>query len=229
MVMNQPSQPDLIRRVILSYLIAVVALLTLLFLPAGTFAYGEAWVYLTIILIPGFLVLVYLLKNDRSLLARRMKFEEKEPEQKLIIKLAYVPFLASFLIPGFDKRYGWSDAALEMVVIADILVLLGYGIVFLAFRENPYASRIIEVEPGQTTVKSGPYAIVRHPMYFGVLLMFIFSPLALGSYWAIIPAMLILPLIVARIRSEERILARELNEYEEYMQKTRYRLIPYIW
>ena len=113
--------------------------------------------------------------------------------------------------------------------IADILVLAGYVLVFLAFRENRYASRIVEVEQGQTVITSGPYAMVRHPMYLGSLPLFTLTPLALGSFWAMIPAILIIPFIVARIRSEESVLVRDLNGYKEYMQKTRYRLIPGIW
>jgi protein-S-isoprenylcysteine O-methyltransferase Ste14 len=111
----------------------------------------------------------------------------------------------------------------------DILILLGYGIVFLALRENRYASRIIEVEPGQTVIRSGPYAIIRHPMYLGVLPLYTLSSLALGSYWALIPALLMIPFIVARILNEESVLARDLNGYQEYMQKAKYRLIPGIW
>ena len=118
---------------------------------------------------------------------------------------------------------------MSVVVIADILILLGYVIVFLALRENRYASRIIEVEQGQTVISSGPYAIIRHPMYLGALPLYTLSPLALGSYWAMIPAILMIPVIVARIRNEESVLARDLNGYQEYMQRIRYRLIPGVW
>ena len=226
---SQSSQSELIRMVFVRFLGAILVLSAVFFLPAGTFAYWEAWVYLAILFIPMLFVVIYLLKNDRELLARRMKVREREAEQKLIIKLSYIPFLLAFLLPGFDKRFGWSNVPVGVVVLADILVLLGYGIVFLVFRENRYASRIIEVEQEQTVISSGPYAIVRHPMYLGSLLLYILSPLALGSYWAMIPAILIIPIIVARIRNEESVLARDLNGYQEYMQKTRYRLIPGIW
>ena len=226
---SQSSQSELIRMVFVRFLGAILVLSAVFFLPAGTFAYWEAWVYLAILFIPMLFVVIYLLKNDRELLARRMKVREREAEQKLIIKLSYIPFLLAFLLPGFDKRFGWSNVPVGVVVLADILVLLGYGIVFLVFRENRYASRIIEVEQEQTVISSGPYAIVRHPMYLGSLLLYILSPLALGSYWAMIPAILIIPIIVARIRNEESVLVRDLNGYQEYMQKTRYRLIPGIW
>jgi protein-S-isoprenylcysteine O-methyltransferase Ste14 len=199
------------------------------FLPAGTFAYWEAWAYLAILFIPMFFVLRYLLKNEPELLERRMRMREKEAKQKLIIKLSYLYFLLAFLLPGFDKRFEWSNVPVVLVIAADILVLLGYGMIFLVFRENRYASRIIEVEQEQKVISSGPYAIVRHPMYLGVSIMYIFSPLALGSYWAMIPSLLIIPLLVVRIRNEESVLVRELKGYQEYLQKTKYRFFPGIW
>jgi protein-S-isoprenylcysteine O-methyltransferase Ste14 len=223
------SKRKLIRMVLARFLPAIPVLSAMFFLPAGTFAYWEAWIYMAILLIPMFFVFIYLIKNEPDLLARRLKMKEKEAKQNLIIKLSYIPFLIAFLLPGFDKRFGWSNMPPGVVVIADILVLLGYGIFFLVLKENPYASRIVEVEPEQTVIKSGPYAKVRHPMYSGVLLLYIFSPLALGSYWAIIPAIFTIPVIVARILNEEEILVRDLDGYEEYMRKTRYRLIPGIW
>ena len=227
---NSPlSQGELIRLVSTRLIVAIPVLFALFFLPAGTFAYWEAWVYLAILLIPMLLVLIYLLKNDPDLLERRMRIREREAEQKLIVKLSIFYFLLAFLLPGFDQRFGWSNVPVAAVIFADILVLLGYGLFFLVMRENSYASRIIEVEQEQKVIQSGPYAIVRHPMYSGISLMYVLSPLALGSYWAIIPALLIIPILVARIRNEETVLVRELKGYPEYMQKTRYRLIPGIW
>jgi len=226
---NQLPQGKLTKMVSVRLLVFIPLLLAMFFLPAGTFAYWEAWVYLTVLLIPMVLVLIYLLRNDPELLERRMRMREKESEQKLIIKISYLYFLLVFLLPGFDKRLGWSNIPVVVVIVADVLVLVGYGMFFLALRENRYASRIIEVEQEQKVISSGPYAIVRHPMYVGVSLMCIFTPLALGSYWAAIPSLLIIPLLVARIRNEESVLGRELKGYKEYMQKTKYRLIPGIW
>jgi protein-S-isoprenylcysteine O-methyltransferase Ste14 len=226
---SQSSRRELTRRVFVRLLVAIPVLLAVFFIPAGTFAYWQAWVYIAMLLIPTLPVLVYLLKNAPELLARRMRMREREAVQRRIVRLWFIQSILAFLLPGFDRRFGWSSVPTGAVVMADILVLLGYGIVFLAFRENHYASRIIEVEPGQTVIRSGPYAMVRHPMYLGCVLLYIFSPLALGSYWAMIPAMLAVPIIVARIRNEESVLARDLNGYQEYMQKTRYRLVPGIW
>jgi len=227
--MSRISQSELIRMAMIRIVAAIIVLMAIFFLPAGTFAYWEAWAYLAIILGPMFFVLVYLFKNDPDLLARRMRTREKEAEQKRIVNFSLVFFLLAFLIPGFDKRFGWSNMPAGVVFVAEMVVLLGYGIVFLVFRENRYASHVIEVEQGQTVISSGPYAIVRHPMYLGVLLMYLLSPLALGSYWAAIPAVLLVPIFVARIWNEESVLTRELKGYSEYKGKTRYRLIPGIW
>jgi len=199
------------------------------FLPAGTLNYWEAWVYLALLFTPMFFVMQYLMKNDPALLERRMRTREKASEQSLIIKLSYVYFLVTFLLPGFDKRYGWSNTPIWLIIIADILVLLGYIVVIWVFQENSYASRTVEVDEDQKVIDTGPYAIVRHPMYTGVTTLYILSPLALGSYWVVLPALLIIPLIVARILSEERILAEELTGYSEYQKKVRYRLIPGVW
>lgn len=211
------------------FIMAIPVLGLMFFLPAGTFNYWEAWAYLAILFTPMFFVMQYLLKNDPALLERRMRTKEKAGEQSLIIKLSYVYFLVVFLFPGFDKRFGWSNVPIWMILIADTLVLLGYITVIFVFRENSYASRTVEVDQDQKVIDTGPYAIVRHPMYSGLTMLYVLSPLALGSYWALIPAMLIIPLIVARILSEEEILAKELAGYTEYQQKVRYRLIPFVW
>jgi protein-S-isoprenylcysteine O-methyltransferase Ste14 len=215
--------------VVSRFLMAFFCLAAMFFLPALTFNYWQAWVYLVVLFGPMLFVLFYLLKNTPDLIARRMRMGEKETEQKLIIKLAIIPFMLAFILPGFDVRLGWSNVPAGVVIIADLLVLIGYGMVFFVFRENRYASRIVEVEQEQTVISSGPYVLVRHPMYTGIVLFYVFSPLALGSYWAMIPAIFIIPVLVARILNEESVLAKELKGYQEYMQKTVYRLIPGIW
>ena len=175
------------------------------------------------------LIMFYFLKKAPELLARRMKFKEKEAEQKLIIKLSLIPFLLAFVLPGIDKRLGWSEISVPIIVAADVFVIIGYMFVFLVFKENQFASRVIEVEKGQKVIQSGPYRLVRHPMYLGSMLMYIASPLALGSYWAIIPALFIIPIYIARILNEESVLTKELEGYSEYKLKTRYHLVPGIW
>jgi protein-S-isoprenylcysteine O-methyltransferase Ste14 len=226
---TQLSQAELIKLVGSRLLIGIPALLLILFLPAGTFAFWEAWIYLAILLIPMSLVMFYFLKKAPELLARRMKLKEKEVEQKLIIKLSFIPFLLAFILPGIDKRLGWSNVPITIIVVAEMLVLIGYILFFLVLKENQFASRVIEVEKGQKVIQSGPYRLVRHPMYMGAILMYVASPLALGSYWAVIPAIFIIPIFIARILNEESVLAKELEGYSEYKLKTRYRLIPGIW
>jgi protein-S-isoprenylcysteine O-methyltransferase Ste14 len=199
------------------------------FLPAGTLNYWEAWLYLVVLFTPIFFVMQYLFRNDPGLLERRMRTREKASEQSLIIKLSYVYFLGVFLLPGFDRRFGWSDTPVWLVLVADLIVLAGYFMVILVFRENSYASRTVEVEEGQKVIDSGPYAVVRHPMYSGLTALYVVSPLALGSYWTLIPALLIIPILVARIVSEEKILAKELPGYTDYQKKVKYRLLPGVW
>lgn len=226
---SQLSRRQLIRMALVRFVPSVVMLLALILLPAGTLAYWEAWAYLAVLFAPVTLVLAWLLRNDPALLERRMRMKEKEAEQGLVIRLAWACLLLAILLPGLDHRLGWSRVPIAAVVVADILVLLGYALIFLVFRENSYASRIIEVEQGQRVVSTGPYAVVRHPMYVGVLIMYLCTPVALGSWWAVIPALPLVPVLVARIRNEEKVLAAELAGYAEYMRTTRYRLVPGVW
>lgn len=208
---------------------AIPALGLLFFLPAGTLAYWEAWVYMAVILIPITLVAIYLLKKDPALLERRLKMREEQSQQRSIIGVFVWFFLLTFLIPGFDRRFGWSTPPAWVVLAADLLVLSGYSLVFLVFRENSYAARTVEVMQGQEVIRTGPYAVVRHPMYLGILLTFGFSPLALGSYWGMVPMILLPVLLALRIQNEERVLRKELTGYEAYTRQVRYRLIPGIW
>jgi protein-S-isoprenylcysteine O-methyltransferase Ste14 len=223
------SRGALLKLVASRFLLFIPAIGVILFLPAGTLAYWPAWVYLAILLIPMGFVLLYLLRNDPALLERRMRMREKRSQQSRIIQLSYVVFLVAFVVPGLDWRFGWSHVPVGLIVVGDVIVLLGYGLFVLVMRENSYASRIIEVAQGQQVISSGPYAFVRHPMYLGAGTMYMLTPLALGSYWALLPSLLILAVLVARIRNEEKVLAVELAGYREYMLKTRYRLIPGIW
>lgn len=218
------------RMVITRFSGALLFLCLIFFLSAGTVWYWQAWVYLAILFVPVTFVAAYLFKHSPDLLERRMRTKEKEPRQNLIIRLGLIFFLITFAVPGLDRRFGWTSVPPSVVVLGDVMVIAGYALVAWVFKENRYASRIIEVEKGQTVVTTGPYRIVRHPMYLGTILMYGFTSLALGSYWALIPAVgLMVPVLVARIKNEEEVLARELKGYREYMARTRYRLIPGIW
>jgi protein-S-isoprenylcysteine O-methyltransferase Ste14 len=201
----------------------------MLFVPAGSLSYWQGWLYMGVIFVPLIVVVVYFLNNDPGLLERRMRTREKEGGQKRIVLLSAVVFLVGFLIPGLDYRFQWSEVPVALVLVADAIVFLGYLITFVTLRENSFASRIIEVEQGQQVISTGPYAVVRHPMYAGMLLMFLFTPLALGSSLALVVFVPLAVMIVLRIRYEETVLARELPGYREYCGKVRYRLVPGIW
>jgi protein-S-isoprenylcysteine O-methyltransferase Ste14 len=201
----------------------------LFFWPAGTFDYWQAWVWFAVLFIPMGISLFFLVKRDPTLLERRIKTNETRPEQKRIIAFSVIYFLIAFLLPGFDQRFGWSTVPVWVVLLADLFVLAGYTLYILVLNANSYASRVIEVMQGQQVISTGPYALVRHPMYLAMILMMVASPLALGSYWAAIPSIALIFLLAARVKNEEELLLKELNGYREYTQKTRYRLIPFIW
>jgi protein-S-isoprenylcysteine O-methyltransferase Ste14 len=220
---------QLATKALLRFVAGFVILWVMLFLPAGTMAYWEAWTYMLVLFVPMALVFVHLLVNDPQLLERRMKTNEKDAKQTLIVKLGSVCYVFAFLVPGSDRRFELSHVPGAAVLAADALVLLGYGLCMLVLRENRYASRVVEVATGQRVVTTGPYAIVRHPMYLGVLIMFLSTPVALGSWWAVIPALPLVAVLIARIRNEEQLLAKELQGYREYIQTTRYRLVPGVW
>lgn len=221
--------PELKKKVFFRFIMAPIFVGLMLFLPAGSLNYWQAWIYCGVLFIPMIFVVFYFLKKDPELLERRMRMKEKEEKQKTIIKIGYILFFIGFIIPGLDYRYQWSNVPLYLVISANAIVFLGYIFVFFVLRENSYASRIIEVEIGQKVITTGPYAIVRHPLYLGVLMMYLFTPLALGSYWAMVFFLPLLPLIIARLLNEEEMLLKELPGYKEYCQKTRYHLIPFIW
>lgn len=223
------SRVQLIKIVSTRLVAGFAGLVVVFFLPAGTLNYWEAWVWLALLLLLMLGAMVYFLKYDPALLERRMRIREKEREQSLIIKLSWVWFLLSFLLPGFDHRFGWSEVPLAVVLAADVLVFTGYCLFILVLKENSYASRVVEVEQGQKVISSGPYALVRHPLYAASTVLYAFTPLALGSYWAVLPALLIIPLLVARIRNEEQVLVKGLAGYADYMQKVKYRLLPGVW
>ncbi|MZQ75798.1 MAG: isoprenylcysteine carboxylmethyltransferase family protein [Peptoclostridium sp.] len=208
--------------VIISVLLALV-----LFAPAGSLRFWEAWVYWSGFTVLTLFIAVYFSKKDPKLLSRRMKYKEDETTRKPPAFLNL--FFLCYVIPGLDFRFHWSAVPLWLVIAANAVVFLGYILIIFVFKENSYASTTIQVEKGQQVITTGPYAIVRHPMYLGLITMILFTPLALGSYWAIIPALLCIPMNVIRIIGEEEVLLRGLAGYSDYCAKTRYRLVPFIW
>jgi len=219
----------LTRRTVTVGLAATVALGAMFFGAAGTFDYWQAWIYMAMVLIPMAFVGGYMLRHSPELLQRRLQARERERTQQGVISFGIVFLLGAFLVPGFDRRWGWSSMPWWVTVAADLLVLLGYAMIFRVYRENQYTSRTVQVEQGQQVISTGPYATVRHPMYVGVLVFYLASPIALGSWWAFLPAAVIAPILVVRIFNEERVLERDLPGYKEYKQKVHYRLLPGIW
>jgi protein-S-isoprenylcysteine O-methyltransferase Ste14 len=207
----------------------LLIMLGLLLFSAGTMAYWEAWACMMIYLVGGALVMVYLWAYDIALLERRLRKKEKDAKQSLIRKIGRLVTFPLYIVPGLDHRFGWSHVPTVVVVVADVVILLAHAWVFLVFRTNSYASRVIEVDAGQRLISTGPYAIVRHPMYLGLVVANLSIPLALGSWWAVLTVPPLIGILVARALNEERMLLKELAGYREYTQITRHRLIPYVW
>jgi protein-S-isoprenylcysteine O-methyltransferase Ste14 len=201
----------------------------MLFVPAGSLNYWQAWAFIAIVFVPMLYFSFYFVERDPALVERRMESREQVPAQKKIMQWATVIFLAGLLVPGLDFRYGWSHVPLWLSVFSQLAALAGYLITFWVLRTNSFASRTIRVEKEQTVISTGPYRFVRHPMYSGAVIMLIFTPLALGSYWALPLFLPVILLIVLRLLNEEKILHQELAGYTEYCKLTRFRLIPFVW
>jgi protein-S-isoprenylcysteine O-methyltransferase Ste14 len=202
-----------------------------LFLPALTLDFFQAWAFWLIYSASIIIISLYLLKKDIKLLEARIKVSllaEKEKSQKIIQIFGNIFWIFLLIVPGFDHRYHWSNVPLYLVIAGDIFVLLGFIIIFFALKENSFASSIIETDSEQKVITTGPYRIVRHPMYTGGLLLS-FASLALGSYWALFFTLLLFIKIVIRLLYEEKFLMKNLPGYKEYCEKTRHRLIPFIW
>ncbi len=204
----------------------------LLFGPPWTFDYWQAWAFLAVYFGASLALTLYLLKSDPKLLERRMRggpWAEKQPAQKIIMLFASVAFIGLSLVPALDRRFGWSHMAPALSLAGDVLVALGWLGIFFVFRENSFTSATIELAPDQTVVSSGPYALVRHPMYAAALVMLLGAPIALGSWWGVLGLLVISPALIWRIVDEEKFLASKLPGYVEYKEKVRYRLIPHVW
>jgi protein-S-isoprenylcysteine O-methyltransferase Ste14 len=201
----------------------------ILFGIAGSLQFWQAWIYLLMLGGLATLVGIYLIRNDPALFERRMRGKEREAVQRKIVFSSSLYIGMLFILPALNFRFGWTVTPVWAVILGDILIVIGYWIFYRVLRENSYASRVIEVEQGQKVIDSGPYASVRHPMYLGVILIYAFTPLALGCWWMVLPALSIIPILAARMRNEEMVLARDLPGYSEYLQKVKYRLLPGVW
>lgn len=204
----------------------------LLFVPAGTVRYWQAWAYLGVFFGASFLITLSLMKKDPALLQRRMSggpMAEKEKTQKIIMSFASAGYIALLVVPALDHRFHWSSVPPAAVLAGDILTALSFFLVFLVFQENTFTSAIIEIAEGQKVISTGPYALVRHPMYAGGLLLLFVAPLALGSYWGLLAFFAVLPSILWRLLDEEKFLAKNLPGYVGYCTKVRWRLIPGVF
>lgn len=204
----------------------------LLFIPAGTTGYWQAWGYLAVFFGAALLITFYLMKKDPALLERRLSggpTAEKRTSQKIIMLFASVAFVALLVVPALDFRFKWSNVPLCLVISGEILMAVGFYIVFLVYKENSFTSATIEVAGDQTVISTGPYAVVRHPMYAGSFLYLFGTPLALGSYWGLLPLAVMIAAIVWRLFDEERFLSKHLPGYAAYCAKLHWRLIPGIF
>ncbi len=218
----------LVIQAIIKLLLGIV-IVGLLFLSAGNIYYKNGWLLMGILFIPMFTAGIVLMIKDPELLKKRLMAKEKQREQKMVIKLSGLMFLAGFIIAGLTFRFHWYTLPQWAVLVAVMVFLFGYILYAEVLRENAYLSRIIEVQEQQTVIDTGLYSIIRHPMYSATLLLFLSMPLVLGSIYSFL-IFLIYPVIIAkRIKSEEEFLEKELNGYCEYKKKVKYRLIPFVW
>jgi protein-S-isoprenylcysteine O-methyltransferase Ste14 len=223
---------QLVIRAFAGLLFLLIVMAIIIFVPAWTLDYRQAWIFLVVFFVPPLLITIYLMKHDPKLLERRTTAgpgAEQERIQNIIQALAGLAFIAIFIVSALDHRFGWSTVPAYVTALGDVLVIFGFYLVFLVFKENTFASGTIEVVAEQRVISTGPYALVRHPMYIGALVMLVGVPLALGSWWgllAIIPMTLVL---ILRLLDEEKFLAKNLAGYSDYQSKVRYHLFPLIW
>ena len=216
-------------KAITKYILGVILVGVLLFVPAGSFNYWNAWLFMALLFIPMFIVGIILMVKNPMLLKNRLDVKEKETEQKQVILYSGLMFLLGFIIAGLNYRYSWIKISNYVVIVSAVLFVISYVLYAEVLRENSYLSRTIKVEEDQKVVDTGLYGIVRHPMYSITLVLFLAMPLILGSIISFV-IFLIYPFIISkRIKNEEEVLEKELKGYKEYKKKVKYRLIPFIW
>ncbi len=223
---------DLNRKAYTGILRLFIGLIVLLFLPAWSFDYWQAWIFLAVYSLSALAVTLHLMKNDPGLLERRINAgssTEKRRSQKFLHFAVSKALIVLVVVSAIDHRYAWSEAPLYVNAGGDVLVALGFALNLFVFKENTFASAIIVVGAGHKTIVTGPYALVRHPMYLGWSVAFSGVPLALGSWWGLLALFPIVPVIIWRLLDEETFLVRNLPGYAEYQDRVRYRLVPFIW
>jgi len=212
--------------------LSLVVFMATLFIPAGTLQFWPGWLYGFIFAASTTAISVYFLKHDPKLVERRMKVgpaAEQRPAQKIIMAITLAGFILLIVLPGLDYRWHWSYMPPWLVLAANVVLVLSFAICFIVLKQNSYAASTIRVEADQPVVSTGLYAIVRHPLYSGALLLMLVTPLALGSYWTLLVAFALIPVLMWRLLDEERFLKQNLPGYADYCRTTRFRLIPLIW
>jgi protein-S-isoprenylcysteine O-methyltransferase Ste14 len=227
-----PVNISLNQRALAANIVVIVAMTALLFVPAGTLRYWQAWTFLAVYLVASLTLTAWLMANDPKLLARRMRggpTAEKAPAQKIIMWIVSACFIGLLVVPALDHRFGWSRVPGAVALAGDAMVVIGCIAVFFVFRENSFTSSTIEIADDQKVISSGPYARVRHPMYAGALVWLLGIPLALGSWWGLLVLAVMMPALIWRVFDEEEFLSRNLPGYPEYKAEVRYRLLPGVW
>ena len=216
-------------RALAKFIAGLLLVALLLFLPAGTILYLNAWLFIALLFVLILLLGIVLLIKSPALLEKRLGAKEKENTQKGVVGISALLFLAGFTVAGLDFRFGWSHVPTWLVTLASIILLISYALYAEVMRENAYLSRTIEVQKGQTVISTGLYGIVRHPMYAATVWLFLSIPLVLGSWYSFL-CFLPYPILLAiRIKNEEKVLTDGLAGYDEYKKKVRYRLFPFLW
>jgi protein-S-isoprenylcysteine O-methyltransferase Ste14 len=219
----------LLLKTLIAFLSGLLITGAMLFVPAGTLTYRGAWLFIALLFSPILVLGVVLMIKNPKLLRKRLEMKEREKEQKGVVALSGLLLVSSFIVAGLDYRLGWSHVSNLIVIIASVVLLVGYALYAEVLRENVYLSRVVEVQEDQRVIDTGLYGIVRHPMYFAVALLYLAIPLVLGSWWALLVMSPCILLLAARIKNEEQVLHQGLNGYTDYTKRVRYRMIPWVW
>jgi protein-S-isoprenylcysteine O-methyltransferase Ste14 len=219
----------LLLKTLIALLLGMIITGAMLFLPAGTWDYPGAWLFMVLLFTPILLMGIVLMVKNPELLRKRLAMKEREKTQQGVVALSGLLLVASFIVAGIDYRFGWSHVSHAVVIIASAVLLIGYALYAEVLRENVYLSRVVEVQEGQRVIDTGLYGIVRHPMYSAVSLLYLSIPLVLGSWWALLVMLPCVLLLATRIKNEEQVLREGLPGYVEYTQRIRYRMVPFVW
>ncbi len=211
------------------FFVGIALVGALLFLPAGSLAYPNGWLFMGLLFVPMLILGIVLFLKAPALLEKRLGAKEKEGAQRGVVAASALLFIGGFAVAGLDFRFGWSRVPLWCVVLASVILLASYALYAEVMRENAYLSRTVEVQSGQRVIDTGLYGIVRHPMYAVTVWLFLSIPVVLGSWWALLCFLPYIAVIVLRIRNEEKVLEEGLEGYKEYKERVRYRLLPFVW